>query len=286
MPKSPSRPQARPAPKRQHSIKTGSGGYAGRIVNQLERLRDKWARGETCLGINVTLTDSTVVELFGEAGFDIVWIDMEHSSMGLEHAVSHVRACRAAGMAPFIRVPSNDPVVVKPFLEMHPAGVIMPRIGSVEDAELAVQGCRYPPHGIRGFGPNRGVRFGARSVPDYLAAVDDEILTILQIEHIDAVERIDEILQIPGVDSIVPGPMDLSGTMGLLGQTGHPDVVAAMQRMLDAARARGVPMGQSIGPDGLRHWIDAGVNWICSGGDWHLLYPAARTLYKTMSSMT
>ena len=257
-------------------------------MNQLDRIRDKWARGEVCLGINVTLTDSTVVELFGEAGFDIVWIDMEHSAMGMEHAASHVLASRAAGLAPFIRTPSHDPVVVKPFLEMHPAGVIMPRIGSVEDAELAVRGCRYPPHGIRGFGPMRGVRFGARSVPDYLAAVDDEILVILQIEHVDAVDRIDEILDIPGVDSIVPGPMDLSGTMGLLGQTGHPDVVAAMQRMLDAARARGVPMGQSIGPDpaALRHWIDAGVNWICSGGDWHLLYPAARTLYRTMSSMT
>ena len=257
-------------------------------MNQLEKIRDKWARGEVCIGTNVTLTDSTVIELLGEVGFDIVWIDMEHSSMSLDNALNHVRTCRGVGMAPFIRVPSNDPVVVKPFLEMHPAGIVVPRISSLEDAEQAVQSCRYPPRGVRGFGPIRGVRYSARDTQDYLAKVDSEILVILQIEHIDAVNQIDEILQIPGVDSIVPGPMDLSGTMGLLGQTGHPDVIAAIQRMLDAALARGVPMGQSIGPDPevLRHWIEGGVSWICSGGDWHLLYPAARNLYELMSSMT
>ena len=257
-------------------------------MNQLEKIRDKWARGEVCIGTNVTLSDSTVVELLGEVGFDIVWIDMEHSAMTLDHCLNHVRTCRGVGVAPFIRVPSNDPVVVKPFLEMHPAGIIMPRISNVADAEQAVRSCRYPPRGVRGFGPIRGVRFSARSTEDYLANVDAEILVILQIEHIDAVNQIEEILRIPGVDSIVPGPMDLSGTMGLLGQPGHPDVVAAIQRMLDAARAAGVPMGQSIGPDpeALRHWIDGGVSWLCSGGDWHLLYPAARELHEIMSSMT
>ena len=257
------------------------------IVNHIERIREKWARGEVCIGTNVTLSDSTVIELMGEVGFDIVWIDMEHSSMTLEHAINHVRTCRGVGLAPFIRVPSNDPVVVKPFLEMHPAGIIMPRISNLADAEQAVRSCRYPPRGVRGFGPIRGVRFSARDTEDYIAKVDSEILVILQIEHIDAVNQIDEILQIPGVDSIVPGPMDLSGTMGLLGQMDHPDVVAALQRMLDTAIARGVPMGQSIGPDPdvLRHWIKGGVSWICTAGDWHLLYPAARKLYELMSSM-
>jgi len=257
-------------------------------VNQLEKIRDKWARGEVCIGTNATLTDSTVIELLGEVGFDIVWIDMEHSAMTLEHALNHVRACRGVGMAPFIRVPSNDPVVVKPFLEMHPAGIIMPRIESVADAEQAVKSCRYPPRGVRGFSPNRGVRFTARDTDDYLSKVDSEILVILQIEHIDAVNQIDQILDIPGVDSIVPGPFDLSGTMGLLGQTGHPEVVAAMQRMLDVARAKGIPMGQSIGPnpDVLRHWIDGGISWICSGGDWYLMYQSAEKLRALMSSMT
>ncbi len=257
-------------------------------VNHLDKIRDKWSRGEVCIGTNVSLTDSTVIEIMGEAGFDIVWIDMEHSAMTPEHALNHVRTCRGVGLAPFVRVPSMDPAAMKPLLEIHPAAVIVPRIGSVEEAEQAVRGCRYPPRGVRGFGPARGVRFGARDTGEYLAEVDAEMLVILQIEHIDAVNRIDEILDIPGVDSIVPGPMDLSGTMGRLGQPGHPDVVAAMQRMLDAARARGVPMGQSVGadPDVLRHWIDAGVSWICAGGDWHLLAPAAKQLRASMTSMT
>lgn len=255
-------------------------------VNQIEIIRDKWARREICIGTNVALADSTVIELFGEVGFDIVWIDMEHSSMSLDDALNHVRTCRGVGMAPFIRVPSNDPVVVKPFLEMHPAGIIMPRISSVEDAEQAVQSCRYPPRGVRGFGPIRGVRFSAREIEDYLVKVNSEIMVILQIEHINAVNQINEILEIPGIDSIVPGPMDLSGTMGLLGNPGHPDVVSAIQKMLDAAQDRNIPMGQSIGPkpEDLRYWIERGISWICSSGDWHLLYPAAKKLRELMLS--
>ena len=258
-------------------------------MNQLQEIRDKWARGEVCIGTNVTLTDSTVVELLGEVGFDIVWIDMEHSAMTLDHCLNHVRTCRGVGMAPFIRVPSNDPVVVKPFLEMHPAGIIMPRISNVTDAEQAVRSCRYPPRGVRGFGPIRGVRFSARDTEDYLAKVDAEILVILQIEHIDAVNQIEEILRIPGRGQHRPRPDGPVRHDGPAGAARAPPTWSPPSRGCSTRRAPpGVPMGQSIGPDpkALRHWIDGGVSWICSGGDWHLLYPAARELHELMSSMT
>ena len=90
-------------------------------MNHVEKIRKKWAQGELCVGANVALTDPAVSELYGEAGYDFVWIDCEHSAMSLSDALGHVRAARGAGAGAFIRVPSNDPVVCKPFLELHPA---------------------------------------------------------------------------------------------------------------------------------------------------------------------
>ena len=183
-----------------------------------------------------------------------------------------------AGAAAFIRVPSNAPVVVKPLLELHPAAIIVPRIENVADAEQAVAGCRYPPRGIRGFGPARGVKFGGTPQPDYRAGVDRQMMVVLQIEHIDAVKQIDAILEVPGVDSVVTGPSDLSGTMGLTGQPGHPDVVAAIDTVYQAAIKKGISAGHSIGydPEGIRHWLQLGISWIAVDVDWAALYRNAK----------
>lgn len=243
-------------------------------MNQIEKIRDQWKRGELSLGTAVALTDAAVSELFGEAGYDFVWIDCEHSALSLSQALDHIRAARAAGAAAFVRVPSNDPVVMKPYLELHPAAVIVPRIESIHDAKRTVASFHYPPRGVRGFGPARGVRFGAVAPPQYLAEIDRNMMLILQIEHIDAVDEIDAILELPGVDSIVAGPGDLSASMGLGGQAGHPDVTAACERIYRAAISRGIPAGHSTGydPQGIRRWLALGLSWIAVDGDWITLY--------------
>jgi len=104
-------------------------------MNHVDRIKEKFSRGELCIGAAAALTDAAVSELYGEAGYDFVWIDCEHSAMSLVDAANHVRAARGAGAAAFIRVPSNEPVVVKRYLEFHPAGIIVPRISSLEDAQ-------------------------------------------------------------------------------------------------------------------------------------------------------
>ena len=256
-------------------------------MNNVERIKEKWERKELCIGTNVAFTDAAVSELFGEAGYDFVWIDLEHSAMSVDQALNHVRAARGAGVAAFIRVPSNDPVIVKPILELHPAGVIVPRIASVADAEQAVVSCRYPPRGVRGFGPSRGSRFGDISGPDYLDAVDDQIMVIPQIEHIDAVDDIEAILDVPGIDSVVTGPGDLSATMGLRGQGGHPDVIEAVRRVLQAAIDRGIPAGHSAGwdPGAVRSFIDMGISWISVDGDWITLFKHAKRVAGELIAM-
>lgn len=243
-------------------------------MNHVEKIKGQWSRGELCLGTAVSLTDATVSELFGEAGYDFVWVDCEHSAMSLSHALNHLRAARGAGAAAFVRVPSNDPVAMKPYLELHPAGIIVPRIASLEDAEQAVASFRYPPRGMRGYGPGRGVKFGAIAPPNYLADIDRQIMLILQIEHIHAVERIDDILDVAGVDSIVTGPGDLSGSMGLGGQPGHPDVVAAVETVYKAAVKKSIPAGHSMGydPQDIKRWLALGLSWIAVDGDWITLY--------------
>ncbi len=256
-------------------------------MNHVEKLRSKWERGELCFGTNVALIDAAVSELIGEIGYDLVWIDMEHSAMSLADALNHVRAARGAGAAAFIRVPSNDPVVVKPILELHPAGVILPRISSVEDAERAVTSCRYPPRGQRGFGPARGCRFGQIGGSDYLDGIDEQLLVILQIEHIDAVNQIEAVLKVEGVDSVVTGPSDLSATMGLHGQPGHADVIAAIRNVYEAAIAKGIPAGHSTDydPEGIRPWLNMGLSWICVDGDWHSLVKQAKRALDGMHAI-
>ena len=243
-------------------------------MNKIEKIRDQWQQGELSLGTAVSLTDAAVSELFGEAGYDFVWIDCEHSAISLSQALDHIRAARGAGAAAFLRVPSNDPVVMKPYLELHPAAIIVPRIESIHDAKRAVASFHYPPRGVRGFGPARGVRFGAVAPPQYLGEIDRQVLLILQIEHIQAVDEIDAILDIPGLDSIVAGPGDLSASMGLGGQAGHPDVTAACEKIYRAAIRKGIPAGHSTGydPQGIQRWLALGLSWIAVDGDWITLY--------------
>ena len=249
-------------------------------MNHIEKVKDKWSRGECCIGTAASLTDAAVSELIGQAGYDFVWLDCEHSALSLSDVLNHVRAARGAGAATFVRVPSNDPVVMKPYLEIHPAGIIVPRITSVEDAEQAVVSFRYPPRGTRGVGPSRGVEFGEISLPNYLANVDHQMMLIIQIEHIDAVNQIDAILDLPGVDSVVTGPADLSGSMGLGGQPGHPDVVNAIETVYKAAVKKNIPAGHSMGYDSkaIKHWLGLGLSWIAVDGDWHALYRHAKRM--------
>jgi 2-keto-3-deoxy-L-rhamnonate aldolase RhmA len=137
-------------------------------VNNLEKFRKK-LEGETiCLGMVVWLTDPSISEIAGDAGLDFTWIDMEHGALNIETVQEHVRAARGTDMASLVRVPWNDPVLIKPILDFAPAGVIIPMVNTKEEAEKAVASCRYPPEGVRGCGVRRGTRYGAEPFGEYL----------------------------------------------------------------------------------------------------------------------
>ena len=128
--------------------------------------RDKLATGKTVLGTCITFVDPTVTEALSRV-LDFVWIDTEHNPLSLERVQAHIMATKGTQTTPLVRVPANDPVLIKPVLDIGAAGVIVPLVKTADDVRQAVAACRYPPEGIRGFGPRRPSGYGARGGPEF-----------------------------------------------------------------------------------------------------------------------
>jgi 2-dehydro-3-deoxyglucarate aldolase/4-hydroxy-2-oxoheptanedioate aldolase len=240
------------------------------------KFRDKLQRGQVCLGTGITYSDATVTEALCGL-LDFVWIDMEHNPLTLEAVQAHIMATKGSDTAPLVRVAWNDPVLIKPVLDIGAAGVIVPFIRTAEDARLAVAACRYPPDGIRGYGPRRPSNYARLGGPEFCAAANAAILVHVQIEHADAVRNIEEIVAVPGLAGVVLGPNDLAASLGHTGQPRHPDVLRAAETVIAAARKAGrfVGIGAGPEPEGLIEWVDRGVEWLSMGADFALLVRAA-----------
>jgi len=241
-------------------------------MESANKFRDKLRQGRVCLGAVVTFTDPTVTEALSRI-LDFVWIDMEHAPLSLETVQAHLIAATGSDAAPLVRVPWNDPVLIKPVLDIGAAGVIVPLVRTADDVRSAVAACRYPPEGIRGFGPRRPSHYGQLGGPEFCQAENASIITIAQVEHVDAVANIDDILAVKGLTGIVIGPNDLAGSLGHTGNTRHPDVLRAMETVLAKARRAGVPGGVAVGGEAevFLGWIDKGAQWLTVGADFQLL---------------
>jgi 2-keto-3-deoxy-L-rhamnonate aldolase RhmA len=256
-------------------------------LNNLEKFKAKIANKQICLGTCISLSDSVVCELFADAGYDFLWIDAEHGPLDVRTVLSHVMAVRGTDCAPFVRVPWNDPVLIKPILEFEPAGIIVPFIRNADEAKRAVAACKYPPKGIRGFGPRRGVKFGGVDTLTYLKDADQRTMVIIQIEHIDAVNNIDAILAVDGIDAVALGPNDLSGSIGLLGQTEHPEVVKMIDLVIRKVRQANLPMGVATGynPQKVRQWVEKGIQWMALNNDTSNLFIQAKMIHDDVRSI-
>lgn len=250
--------------------------------SNLSRVKDKLARKQLVIGTHVATGDPVVSEILCTAGFDFVWIDAEHGAMDRKDINLHIMAIRSQGVAPFVRVPWNDPVLVKPILDMGPAGIIFPFINTAEEARLAVASCRYPPEGIRGFAPIRASRYGAMDGEQYLELSKTEPWVVVQIEHVDAVTNMEDIIAVEGVDTVVIGAFDLSGSIGLLSQIRHPKVMELCDKAAEICRKARFPFGASVlwSEENVRDWIQRGVAWIGVDNDLSYLSNGARTAYN------
>jgi len=248
--------------------------------------REKITNGDILIGPGITFSDPTVTEALCNT-FDFVWIDMEHNPLSLEKVQGHIIATRSSDTTALVRVTWNDPAIIKPVLDIGADGVIVPWICSVEEAERAVKACLYPPEGIRGYGPRRPSRYGREGGTEFCRKANETVIVLLQLEHIDAINNLDEILDIPGLSGITVGPNDLSGSMGLMAQPQHPDVVSAIETTVSKARQEGVMIGMPTfdANDAIR-WIEKGVQWVLVDDDYGFLTASVDQIAKEISDYT
>jgi 4-hydroxy-2-oxoheptanedioate aldolase len=207
-------------------------------------LKEKLLRGEVASGVLMQDPAPQIVEVLALLGFDWLFIDSEHSSLNLTEVGQLVIAAEARNMTPLVRVPQNRPEVMLPYLDAGAMGIIIPGVESVEDCLVAVRGAKYAPEGVRGLAPARSADFGLRGpLGDYVKAANRETVVLAVVESREGVENIDAILGTDGIDGVVIGSTDLSQSLGCPGQTTHPVVVEAANRILAAGKKVGKPIG-------------------------------------------
>ena len=242
------------------------------------RFAENLKAGKISLGAVITLSDLTVSELAGDCGMDFVWIDAEHAPHTIDGVMKHLIALRGTGCAGLVRVRANEPMLIKPFLDLAPDGVIVPMVNTAEEAEKAVSACRYPLTGIRGCGVRRAVRYGAENFFDYVKRSEKEPLVIVQIEHVDAVRNLDKILKVPGIGSICIGPCDLSGSMGILNRMDDPELNKVLDEICAKVKKAGLVLGTAAGD--FPRWRERGVDWFAGTSDWGAMAAGLRAFRR------
>jgi 2-dehydro-3-deoxyglucarate aldolase len=225
----------------------------------------------------ITIPHPLLPEILAPAGFEWLVVDMEHSSIELSDLLPLIISIEANNMVPLVRVGENNPNLIKRVMDAGAYGVIVPNVCNREDAEAAVNSVKYPPVGKRGVGLYRAQKFG-RNFEEYKKWLSEESVVIVQIEHINAVNNIDEILSTPGIDAFIIGPYDLSGSLGKPGDFDDSEVIDALQKVMDAASRYNISAGfhsVSSNPDEARKRREQGYNFLAFSLDTILLGDAA-----------
>lgn len=205
-------------------------------------LQSHWLDGGASIGIWCAIPSGVTAEVSARAGGDFVCLDMQHGMMGFDVSLQMLQAIDNTGVSPVVRVPWNDPAIIGKVLDAGAMTVIVPMTNTAEDAQKAVDACRYAPEGIRSFGPTR---VSMREGPDYFAQSRDRVGVMPMIETVEALENLDAIAATPGISGLFFGPFDMSVSLGLA--PGNNDGAAAfdsaIQRVLDACNRNNIVAG-------------------------------------------
>jgi len=247
-------------------------------------LKNKLQNNELTLGSWITIGHPSVVEIMSSAGFEWLVIDIEHTSIDLSTAHTLIAAIQANGMKALVRVSKNEEVVIKRILDMGADGIVVPMVKSKADALEAIEYAKYPPVGKRGVGLFRAQKYGL-GFDEYKRWVDEELVIIAQIEHIEAVENIQEIITTDGIDGVIIGPYDLSGSMGYPGEYDRDDVKNAIANVLKVCKDHNTPSGFHViesDPQKLNERIEQGCTFLAYSLDFFFLGDSARDGMKTI----
>ena len=249
-------------------------------------LKERLARSELTIGSWITLGHPAIAEIMASAGFDWLVLDMEHSVIELSEAQAIIQVLDKQQCPAIVRLTSNHPDQIKRVMDAGATGVMIPMIKSAEDARAAVSSVYYPPQGRRGVGLARAQGYGAH-FQEYRQWLIANAIIVVMIEHIEAVEQIDAILAVPGIDAYIIGPYDLSGSMGKPGELDHPQVQDAIQHILNAGKRLQKPGGIHIiepDPVAIQQRIRSGFSFLGYSLDIRILDTICRTHLQTIKN--
>jgi 2-keto-3-deoxy-L-rhamnonate aldolase RhmA len=240
-------------------------------------LKKALKEGRILVGATISVPNVATALAAANAGFDFLWIEMEHGPISLQSLHEIVLATRGAPAVPLTRVPVNQPWLAKQVLDMGSLGVIFPFTSTPELARQAVAACKYPPAGVRGFGPGLAAARYGLSGSDYARFADENVLVVVIIEQKEAVANIEAIAAVPGIDVLFIGANDLSYSLGVRGNTRDPSVEQACAKVLAAGKKRGIAVGYPAGsPDEINRRIAQGYRFFQAGSETSLLRIGAR----------
>ncbi len=238
------------------------------------------ARGELQIGLWCSLCSCIAAEIVSHSGYDWLLLDTEHSPNELPDLLAQLQAVAGGTASAIVRPAWNDMVLIKRVLDIGAQSVLLPYVQNADEAARAVAATRYPPHGVRGVtGSGRASRYGR--VADYLARADEELCVLVQAETRIALDNIESIATVPGVDGVFIGPSDLAASLGHIGQPGHSVVQAALKEAVDRLKKAGKPAGiLTANEDEATRYIEWGYRFVAVGSDVGLLTKNADALVK------
>jgi 4-hydroxy-2-oxoheptanedioate aldolase len=232
---------------------------------RINTMKEKWARGEVTHGAWLSVANSFSAEVMAHQGFDWICIDMQHGVVDYQVAVTMLQAIGTTETIPIVRVPWNEFGIIGKMLDAGALGVIIPMVNSVEEAKVAVAACRYFPEGSRSFGPTRAAYYAGAN---YFGEANQQVACIPMVETKQAVERLDDILSVPGIDAVYVGPADLSITLGLAPRMDNEGAFEeARLRIAERCAAHGVTAGIHANASLAAKHAAAGYRMITISGD-------------------
>ena len=231
------------------------------------KVLETWRSGGQTIGAWVSSDSSYTTEIMAHLGFDWLCIDQQHGANDSSSMIPMLQAISTTDTVPFVRVKWNDPATIMRALDAGAYGIVVPLVNNREEAERAVWACRYPPVGGRSSGPFRAGMYGGAN---YAAEANDNIACVVMIETAEALENLDDILSVDGVDAAYMGPSDLAYALGLTptGDNSDPKHVETVQAIYDACRRHGVAPGAHTGSlEFTQRWLEHGFQMVTLGSD-------------------
>jgi 2-keto-3-deoxy-L-rhamnonate aldolase RhmA len=251
----------------------------------MNAFRENLRQGKPLIGTLLTMGLPCVSEMVSHCGFDWLWIDMEHSPLNLDQVQQMIQA-KSDKVAALVRIPANQEAWFKRVLDLGADGVIVPQIKTPEEAEQAVAAAKYPPQGSRSVGIGRCSLFGM-NFAKHIGEANEQSLVFLQIEHVEGVRNIYSILKVKGVDGIIIGPYDLSGSFGKPGKTQDADVLEAIEKVQKACQQHRIPIGIfALLPEQGKQYLKSGFQLVALGVDTHFLWSAAKSGVEAVRAQT